>query len=691
MTKAGNPPPLGATFNGEGVHFALFSASASAVELCLFDSNAIEVERQFLPQRTGDIWHGFLPGCSPGQRYGYRVHGRYAPESGLRFNPAKLLIDPYARALDGQFQWSPALFDYDSERGTSDINTIDSAPFVPKCIVTAGSQPASQSQPRIPWSETVIYELNVRGYTMRHPAVAESDRGRFRGLSNGQVLSYLKSLGITAVELMPVQTLIDEHFLANRGKKNFWGYNPVNFFVPDSRFAVDDARIEFTNMVNAIHDAGLEVILDVAYNHTGEGNRFGPTLSYRGIDNQSYYRMSADSPGDYVNDTGCGNTINTDCPAVRLLVADSLRYWATEMGVDGFRFDLATVLGRSASGFDAHHPLLREIETDPVLGKLKLIAEPWDTGHDGYQLGSFPPLFAEWNDRYRDSVRRYWRGDANEAAELSARLLGSADFFEKNNRQPFKSINFVTAHDGFTLSDLVSYEQRHNQANDEDNLDGHRHNFSHNYGHEGPIDNPSIVNLRRRQRLNMLATLLFSQGTPMLLAGDEFGNSQMGNNNAYAQDNETGWMDWASLGVDPDFTKTVMKLVQIRRETPLLRQARFLHGTPLNGTDQGDVTWLTSQGHPMQAADWSAVGALNLLLVSDDSVHDRRHAAVSLVLNPSHDLVEFRMPAVGGSRAWQCIFSTDAELVADLDSRKFTLDARSVALLALPAGITRTD
>ena len=594
MTDTLDPQTLGASWDGSGVNFALFAAGASSVELCLFDAAGQQQRCSDLPHCDGGVFHGYLPDCQPGQHYGYRVHGPYDPPKGLFYNPSKLLIDPYARHLSGAVLQSDALYGHDvsiDPRAPMRRSKLDSAAFMPKAIVSSKKPVIMHPRPNIPWAETIIYELNVRGYTMRHPAVPEADRGRFLGLTNKKVLEYIKALGVTAVELMPVQSFVDEGFLGDRGLRNFWGYNSINFFAPETRLYSADGIQEFRDMVNAIHEAGLEVILDVVYNHTSEGGKHGPTLSFRGIDNLSYYRTPTELPGEYVNDTGCGNTLNADSPAVQKLVVDSLRYWTQDMGVDGFRFDLCPILGRSPKGFDAQHPLLAQIESDPKLADAKLIAEPWDIGPGGYQLGQFSGRWSEWNDQYRDSLRRFWRGDDNQAATLARRLHGSADIFESKRRTPRASINFVSSHDGFTLLDTVTYEQRHNQANGEENRDGHQHNFSKNYGVEGPSNIAKINELRRRQRLNMLASLMLSQGTPMLLAGDEFGNSQRGNNNAYAQDNDIGWIDWSDIEKDPGFVDSVRMLVWLRRNHALLRHDDYRHGH----TSQ----WQWSSGHPV--------------------------------------------------------------------------------------------
>jgi glycogen operon protein len=647
MIEGGHATSLGARCHDGGVNFAVYSSVAEAVELCLFDEHRQAVGRHLLPDRTNGVWHGFLPGCGPGQRYGYRVLGPWEPENGLRCNPAKLLIDPYARQLDGAFQWSPAVFDFEQSAtdGEWRQSTVDSAPFVPLCVVPDAPAKRQWRRPTIPWSDTVIYEANVRGFTVRHPDLPEAERGKLRGLSNGRILEYLRSLGITSLELMPVFAMVDEEFLVRRGLRNLWGYNSVQFFVPDARFG-DDAATEFRDMVESIHAAGIEVILDVAYNHTGEGGAHGPTLSLRGIDNLAYYRTVPDAPEHYVNDSGCGNTLNADHPMAQQLVLDSLKYWHNDMGVDGFRFDLATVLGRTAKGFRKQHGLLDRIGSDPALEGAKLIAEPWDPGPGGYQLGRFPTEWAEWNDRFRDTVRRFWRGDAGQSSDFARRIHGSADLFEPSGRNPTASINLVTTHDGFTLRDLVSYENRNNHANAEHNRDGHAHNYSCNYGVEGETDDPAVNALRRQQRLNLLGTLFFSHGTPMLLAGDEFGNGQDGNNNAYAQDNETGWLDWSGLADDPDFTRQVRNLIRLRRKSPLLRQARYIHGRM--PTDRGwcDIDWLHPDARPMKADDWDTEQGLALLYSCHADQKDDSPVceAVAILLNAHPEDVEFRLP-----------------------------------------------
>ncbi len=686
--ESGCATPLGAYWDGEGVNFALYSSRAEAVELCLFDEQCNETACFMLPERDDAIWHGYLPTCQPGQRYGYRVHGAYQPAQGLRFNANKLLIDPYARALDGVMSWAPPVFDFKSECVVEEmrINTLDSAPYVPKSVVTAKQHFPTVSRPHTAWSKTIIYEANVRGFTLRHPAVSEAERGRFRAMCHAEILDYLKALGITAVELMPVHSFIDEVFLMKRGLNNFWGYNSINFFTPAARYAGGDAITEFREMVDAIHDAGIEVILDVVYNHTGESDQHGPTLSFRGIDNLAYYRTCPNAPGHYVNHSGCGNTLNVDHPHVQELVLASLRYWHEEMGVDGFRFDLAPVLGRSADCFRADHVLLEKIAHDDVLKGVKLIAEPWDIGTDGYQLGQFTHAWAEWNDRYRDSVRRFWRGDAGEAGELAKRLHGSADMFEAGGRMPNASINFISSHDGFSLRDVVSYESRHNLHNGENNHDGHTHNFSRNYGIEGTTNQAEINHLRRRQRLNMLATLLLSQGTPMLLAGDEFGNSQGGNNNAYAQDNEIGWLDWSGLTTDPDFQTQVRKLINLRLNTDLLRQPQYLYAQSDADADVGGrvgVAWQHPNGRPMMPADWQQAHSLAVILTSSD-VHKNPQAntdMLAILLNAYEHPIHFTLPEVVPPNIWQLVFSSSELLSTQSNSHIWQIQEHAIALL----------
>ena len=677
--RVGNPDLLGATPDDSGTNFALYSAVADGVELCLFSADGQQVQIFDMPACSDGVWHGYLPGCESGQRYGYRVHGPYDPDKGLRCNAAKLLLDPYAREITGQLQWHRAVFDYGSENGEFEINSDDSAPYVPKSVVRETMIDDIPRTPRIPWADTVFYECNVRGYTMRHPALDEAARGTFDGLRHKDVLKYLKALGVTSIELMPVHTFVDEHHLAEQGLRNFWGYNSVGFFAPMQRYARDDSVTEFRDMVRALHEAGLEVILDVAYNHTGEGNHLGPSLVFRGIDNLTYYRTEPDDHSIYVNDTGCGNTLDFDHIRVRQMMLDSLEYWSTTMGVDGFRFDLATVLGRRRDGFSPTHPVLSDISNHPSLRNAKLIAEPWDPGPGGYQLGHFPPRWAEWNDRFRDDVRQFWRGDAGKSGDLAMRLRGSADLFEHSQRRPLASINFVTAHDGFTLRDTVSYEHRHNEANGEGNRDGHAHNFSANYGVEGDTNDAFINVLRRRQRLNMMATLLLSQGTPMLLAGDEFGHTQYGNNNGYAQDNETCWLDWSLVDDDPEFLEQVRELIWLRREHALLRIDDYVHGLLKEGPATIEIRWINRHGETKKSEEWAGSSAFAMLIERSSTAEPG--SALAILVNRHDELLNLRLPATRNPTRWHLAFSTAAESRAEINGRDVVVPELSVALL----------
>ncbi|HNP35137.1 MAG TPA: glycogen debranching protein GlgX [Woeseiaceae bacterium] len=687
ITDQGAAPALGAVPDKDGVSFALCSERGEAVDLCLFSGSGTELARLRLPGRHGNVFHGYVAGCKAGQHYGFRVHGPYRPEAGERFNPHKLLLDPYARQLSNDVVIGNSVYGFadGSPDDAAAMSTSDSAAAVPKSIVVSRASPGPSLDARRSWEESVIYELNVRGFTMRHPALSEQERGSFRGLANGQILKHLKALGVTTLELMPVHAFIDETFLVERGLKNFWGYNSIGFFAPAPRYVSREARAsgdgldEFQAMIDAIHDHGFEVILDVVYNHTAEGNRYGPTISFRGIDNLGYYRVKPDNPGHYVNDTGCGNTINADSPIVRQMVLDSLDYWANDRGVDGFRFDLAPILGRTSDGFHADHPLLNDIRTAPGLADVRLIVEPWDVGPGGYQLGQFPEPFAEWNDKYRDSVRRFWCGGEGQSAEFARRLHGSADIFEHSGRGPEASINFVSSHDGFTLSDLVSYEFRHNHDNGEDNRDGHRHNFSSNHGIEGDTDDDGILAVRRRQRLNLLATLLISQGVPMLLAGDELGNSQHGNNNAFAQDNEVGWVDWAGLDADPEFIASVAALIELRHQTPLLRQPIYVHGDARNADGQLNINWLAPDGRSLVTEDWLELRSLSLVLVDTRPPNELTVDAVAIMMNADEADVEFTLPPATGKREWRCAFLTSSDAISS-DAGCWTIAAKSLAI-----------
>ena len=603
--SAGRAWPMGASFDGEGVNFAFFSAHAERVELCLFSADGRkELCRIPLRERDGDIWHVHVGGMTPGTLYGYRVHGPYAPEGGHRFNPHKLLIDPYARQLSGRLKWSDAMMGYKvgSNRADLSFDTRDSAFAVPKSVVVDPSFNWGQDRaPRTPLHDTVIYEAHVKGMTALHPGVEKGQRGSFLGLASDAVLDHLVKLGITAIELLPVHAFLDDRFLVAKGLRNYWGYQTLGFFAPEPRYMTRGEVWEFQTMVRRFHAAGIEVILDVVYNHSGEGDELGPTLSFRGIDNRSYYRLR-DGGRYYVNDTGTGNTLNLTHPMVLRMVMDSLRYWVEVMHVDGFRFDLASVLAREAHGFDPQGGFFDVIRQDPVLSRVKLIAEPWDIGPGGYQLGNYPHPFCEWNDKFRDGLRRFWRGDAGMVPDLAKRLLGSAERFDQGWRPATASVNFVTAHDGFTLQDLVSFTAKRNFANGEENRDGHGDNHSDNLGVEGPTDDPKVRAARDLRKRNLLTTLMLSQGTPMLLAGDEIGNSQKGNNNAYAQDNEIGWIDWAKG--DPKLMGFAARLIALRKGNRVLRQRRFLHGRERAVDGLPDVIWRRADGAIPKPEEW---------------------------------------------------------------------------------------
>ncbi len=608
----GDPYPLGATWDGDGVNFALFSEHATAVELCLFDSETgnEEVERIRLIEQSDLVWHVYLPGLQPGRRYGFRVHGPYEPHGGMRFNPNKLLLDPYAKALDRRLEWNNALFGYVVGAADADLmpDKQDSAPYVPKSVVVDPSfQWDGDKQLKVPWHRTVIYEAHVKGMTMTHPGVPEHLRGTYAGLASPAIIEHLRSLGVTTIELMPVHQCVDDQHLVKHGLTNYWGYNSIGYFAPDVRFASADpcgGQVrEFKSMVKAFHGAGIEVILDVVYNHTGEGNQLGPTLCFRGIDNSSYYRLLGGDRRFYMDYTGCGNTLNMMHPRTLQLIMDSLRYWVLEMHVDGFRFDLASALARELHEVDRLGAFFDIIHQDPVISQVKLIAEPWDIGEGGYQVGNFPPGWAEWNGRYRDTVRDYWRGVHQTLGDFAFRFTGSPDLYQAGGRRPSASINFVTAHDGFTLRDLVSYNHKHNAANGEDNRDGESHNRSWNCGHEGLTDNKEVLGLRGRQQRNFLTTLLLSQGVPMLLAGDEMGRTQRGNNNAYCQDNEISWIDWAKA--DPDLLEFTRWLIRFRTDHPVFRRRRWFQGRAIHGEGIVDIGWFTPEGHEMSEADWA--------------------------------------------------------------------------------------
>ncbi len=606
--EPGVPYPLGATWDGAGVNFALFSANAEKVELCVFDQRGRrELARIPLPEYTDEVWHGYLPDARPGMLYGYRVYGPYDPARGHRFNHHKLLLDPYAKALTGRVTWSDANYGYRIRSPQADLSfdRRDNASGMPKCVVVESAFTwGDDKRPNVPWTDTIFYELHVKGFTAQHPGVQPALRGTFGALSTPAVISYLNDLGVTTLELLPVHAFVDDRYLVEKRLRNYWGYNSIGFFAPDPRYLGGDPS-EFKTMVKHLHEAGIEVVLDVVYNHTAEGNQLGPTFSFRGIDNVSYYRLAQD-PRYYEDVTGTGNTLDLRHPRVLQLVTDSLRYWVEEMHVDGFRFDLAPALAREDHGFARNAAFFKALAQDPVLSRVKMIAEPWDVGLGGYQLGSFPPGWSEWNGKYRDVVRKYWRGDMGMLPELASRLAGSSDLFEHQGRRPRASVNFVTVHDGFTLTDLVSYNQKHNEANGEDNRDGADDNASWNSGAEGPTDDPDILNLRERQKRNLLATLLLSLGVPLVLAGDEHGRTQGGNNNAYCQDNEVSWLDWNGRGPRDlaleEFVKTVLRL---RRRHPAFRRDAFYRGQPVDSSGRKDIAWIKPDGHEMRPEDWS--------------------------------------------------------------------------------------
>jgi glycogen operon protein len=639
VIDTGSPYPLGATWDGSGVNFALFSAHAEKVELCLFDARGRrELHRLALPEYTDGVWHGFVPDARPGLKYGYRVHGPYDPSHGQRFNAHKLLLDPYAKSLSGSIRWSDAHFGYrlGAPRGDLVADRRDNASGMPKSVVidTAFTW-GDDRPPNTPWRNTIVYELHVRGFTMQFPDVPTPMRGTFLALSSPPVVEYLKRLGITAVELLPVHAFVDDRTLVERRLRNYWGYNSIGFFAPQPTYLSDESINEFKTMVKQFHSAGIEVILDVVYNHTAEGNHEGPTLSFKGIDNLSYYRLAQDKRF-YDDATGTGNTLNLEHPRVLQLVTDSLRYWVEDMHVDGFRFDLAPALARTPAGYEPNSGFLKAVLQDPVLSRVKMIAEPWDVGLGGYQVGRFPPGWSEWNDKYRDAVRRFWQGTDGMVPELASRLTGSSELFNHAGRRVRSSVNFITAHDGFTLADLVSYNGKHNDANGEQNRDGSDNNNSWNCGVEGPTDDPEIVALRARQQRNLLATLLLSQGVPMMLAGDELGKSQNGNNNPYCQDSPLTWLDWSSPA-DPELHDFVVALNRLRRTHRAFRREHFFRGTPLAGLDRKDITWLRPDGGEMSEGDWFDGGRRVIGLLFGDEVPEPGDPLFLMFLN-AHDM-----------------------------------------------------
>jgi isoamylase len=698
----GKPFPLGATWDGNGVNFSIFSEHATKVELCFFDAGdpAKETGRYTLTACTQFLWHGYLPGIEPGQLYGYRVHGPYAPEDGHRFNPNKLLIDPYARVLVGEANWDTPLHGFDPKHPDVDLSfdERDSSCGVPKGMVFDTSYEWDDDQhPEIPLNQSVIYEVHVKGFTQKHPEIPEDIRGTYAGLAHPASIEYLKSLGVTAVELLPIHDMLNDERLAKLGLANYWGYNTTNFFAPAARYSSAGDRggqvNEFREMVKALHREGIEVILDVVYNHTSEGNEIGPTLSFRGIDNASYYLLYEEYPRWYLNLTGTGNTVNSRHPQVLQLIMDSLRYWVEEMHVDGFRFDLASALGRSQNGFDRLSAFFGAIHQDPVISRAKIIAEPWDLAEDGYQVGNFPIRWSEWNDKYRDSTRSYWRGDPGQVAEIAARLTGSSDLYQKDGRAPTANINYVTAHDGFTLHDLVTYEQKYNHANGEKNQDGSDHNISWNSGVEGETNDPDVVELRERRKRTFLAMLFWSQGVPMLLGGDETGRTQRGNNNAYAQDNEISWFDWNLDHRQESLLTFTRRLIEFRQQHPNLHRRTFFEGRQVNGSQVEDLTWLRPDGTVMCSQDFhdSEFNAFGLRMAGDaiDEIDEDGNLLTDdtllMLFNANGGSITFTPPESNGCREWKVLFDTSRPNVgASVEGRSIRSGER-VRLLSYTA------
>ena len=693
----GRPYPLGATWDGEGVNFALFSEHAEAVELCLFTADGRhETARIPVRWQTDQVWHCYLPEARPGWLYGYRVYGPYDPRHGHRFNGYKLLLDPYAKAIVGELRWSNAHFAYRVGHKLEDLSfdRANNAPFMPKArVVESAFSWGDDRLLRTSWHDTIIYELHVKGFTWLHPLIPPDLRGTYAGLGSARVIEYLKSLGITAVELMPVHAFIDDRHLVERGLRNYWGYNSIGFFAPDARYSASGQISEFKTMVKAFHSNGIEVILDVVYNHTAEGNHMGPTLSFRGIDNLSYYRLSSEDARYYMDFTGCGNTLNMLHPRVLQLIMDSLRYWVLEMHVDGFRFDLASTLARELHDVNRLSAFFDIIHQDPVLSQVKLIAEPWDLGEGGYQVGNFPVGWTEWNGKYRDVVRAYWKGEGGVIGELAYRLTGSSDLYGHGGRNPYASINFVTAHDGFTLEDLVSYNDKHNEANGEDNRDGTDTNLSWNCGVEGPTDDPAIRALRARQKRNMIATLLLSQGVPMILAGDEIGRTQRGNNNAYCHDDPINWVNWELTPEDHDFLRFVQHVIRIKQNHKVFRRRSFFQGRRIHGSDIKDITWLKPDATEMNDEEWrqSFARCLGLFLAGEglEEFDDRGRMIGDVdflwLLNAHHEEIPFTLPPYR-TQGWQVDIDTSYSVPARatgavITSGVYPLQGRSLVLL----------
>jgi isoamylase len=697
----GRPYPLGATWDGAGVNFAIFSEHSSKVDLCLFDSPdaTVETHRLTMPEHTDQVWHAYLPDVEPGQLYGYRVHGPYEPAKGHRFNPHKVILDPYAKGIGRDIRWDDSLFGYTVGHADADLSydTRDNAPFAPlAAVIDPAFTWGDDRPPHTPWHKTLIYELHVKGFTMLNAAVPEKQRGTYAGVGSEPAIKHLLSLGVTAVELLPVHHYVDDRHLTERGLHNYWGYNTLAYLAPELRYASAPSPRksvqEFKMMVRSLHAAGIEVILDVVYNHTGEGSPLGPTLSMRGADNASYYRLSPEDPRYYMDFTGCGNTLNMRHPRVLQLIMDSLRYWVTEMRVDGFRFDLASTLARELFAVDKLGAFFDIIHQDPILSQVKLIAEPWDVGEGGYQVGNFPVLWTEWNGKYRDCVRRFWKGDGGTASEFATRLAGSSDLYVWNGRLPYASINFITCHDGFTLHDLVSYNDKHNEANGENNGDGSNDNNSWNCGAEGPSDDPNIKQLRERQKRNLIATLLLSQGVPMICGGDELSHTQNGNNNAYCQDNELTWLKWDLNAEQQEFLEFVRKAAAIWTEQPVFQRRRFFQGRRIRGSDIKDLCWFTPSGEEMSDSDWDAgfIKCLGMRLAGDliGDVDERgepiKGETLLLLLNAHHEEIPFALPATLAQHHWECLLDTAASAAAakpQSGGELYGLQGRSLAVL----------
>jgi glycogen operon protein len=675
----GKPYPLGASYDGSGTNFSLFSEVADKVELCLFDDQGKET-RVSLPEVTAFCWHGYLPGIEPGQRYGYRVHGPWNPEAGQRCNPAKLLLDPYAKAVEGEVEWKEAVFPYRFQDPEGSSNEEDSAPLVPKSIViNPFFEWGDNKFPRIPLHETVIYEVHVKGFTARHPGIPPELQGTYSGLAHPLMIDYLRNFGVTTVELLPVHQFVHDSHLVERGLRNYWGYNSIGYLAPHNAYSSRGQRgqqvQEFKQMVKSLHEAGIEVILDVVYNHTAEGNHLGPMLCFRGIDNAAYYRLVGDNLRYYMDYTGTGNSLNMRHPHVLQLIMDSLRYWILEMHVDGFRFDLAATLARELHDVDRLSAFFDLIQQDPVISQVKLIAEPWDVGEGGYQVGNFPPLWSEWNGKYRDCVRDFWKGEDRTLGEFAYRLTGSSDLYAGTGRRPFASINFITAHDGFTLHDLVSYNEKHNEANGEENRDGESHNRSWNCGAEGPTEDRGILELRARQKRNFLATLLLSQGVPMLLGGDEIGRTQKGNNNSYCQDNEISWFDWNAA--DQELLEFSRRLIEIQKKHPVFRRRRFFQGKPIHGSDVKDIAWFTPDGKEMTEENWGEGSAksigvfLNGEAIPSPNARGERIQDDSfyMIFNAHHESLAFILPESNWGQKWKKVLATQELKFSDNDKQ----------------------